>query len=335
MSRVALALLVALLLAPSLPALALTINLSDAVVLRGYVDSNADGAPDTITTPGSGAALAFPAPDVVRVDDSAAAADGNIAVLDATLVPQLAGAVIVRVVDVNGAGLSFTLGDTASGIQTDTAIVWYDGSVRIWVPGVDYVAANALYVIPSADGAVYEVYFTEYTPDTTLAASGSPDKTFQGQTPPEQKYKLTLSKGDKVTIELVQASGDNDVYVFKPSNPNYSLAETASNQKWYYYSSKADVKLWWPKKQIEFTAPEDGDYLIVVVPFKTGGSFQLNVYIEKGSQPSPMPVNPPAEQQPAAAESGPNGNKQAQYLLIGAGVIVLVVVAVWLVNRLS
>ena len=328
-----LALAVALALALSIAPLvaAQQIDLSQAVVLRGYTVDATTGAKTLAST--VNASMSFPAPLTVRVDDSANAADGVIAIVDLSLVTDLYGAFIARAIDVNNAGLSFAFGDLQNQLSSDYAIIWKDPSqgYRVWVPGNDYLSVSAIYVDPGADGAVYEVHLTPYEPSTTTL-SGTPSKTFQGQTPPEFKTKITLAKGDKVTIVLEQASGDNDVYVFKPSNANYSTVEQATNQQWFYYSPKSDFKIWWPSKQVSFVAPESGDYLLVVVPFKQGGSFTLKIYIEKPVKPEPQPN--PGNIQPAPVEKS-ESNTQWMAIAIGAGIIALAIAAVWVVSRLS
>ena len=330
MNRSIAALLVAILLAPLGIAALAQVDLSQTVVLRVASDSNADGALDTLSSPPTGTTLSFIAPNHAQVDDSANAADGNIAVLDLSLVPEASGPVVVRAIDTNAAGLTFKIGDLATNIATDFAVVYMSSQgIRVWVPGNNYITVQQALVIPSADGAVYEVVVEPYEElgAPTQPGAQEPDFIIQGDTSTGPiKQEITLNKGDKVLVKVASDAGKHDVYIFTPSNPNYSTVKNSTSTSWTFYNSKADFKIWYPAKSKSFTAPESGTYLFVIVPFSTAGQVTVEVYIDAGQAdetPIPLPT-PPEEDDPSFELPNMGSNIAVAIVAIAvAGVVAL------------
>lgn len=208
--------------------------------------------------------------------------DGVRPAIDVSLTAQMSGPIVIR------ANTTVILGDPEA--QTTTtgnhSVVWYDpgtGQYRVWVPGSTYLSVSRVYAVPSNESQKLELGFESYEVlATPLAAS----KVIQGSSSSltdAKKDTIQLKAGDKVTIQVSSDSGHHDVYIFKPSNPSYQEVQQATGKDWYYYSTKSDWKIWWPATTKTFTAPEDGTYLIVVVPFNKAGSYQVNVAVQPSS----------------------------------------------------
>jgi len=310
--RLALGLLLAVLLA--VPVGAVSLPLADTVVIRAL---NGTTLLDTATS----FTANITEDSIVVVDTNTA--DGVRPAIDLSLTAQMSP-IVLR------SNTTLIIGDPLANtiVQANESVVWYDpatGEYRVWVPGSTYLSVQRIVVAPVNETQELAVGLSLYEALMTPLATS---QTFSGTTSSltdAKKFTVNIEAGAMVTLQMLSDSGKHDVYVFKPSNPSYQEVQQATGQPWTYYSAKSDWKIWYPATTVSFTAPETGEYLIVVVPYAQPGTFELGVQIAG--------VDTPGDATDVPAEDGADigGVISGSSAAVAIIIIILVALAAWFV----
>ena len=150
-------------------------------------------------------------------------------------------------------------------------------------------------------------------------------------------YTTSFQAGQKIQITI--SGGPHDVYVFFPGHAYTSSAiNKASYNKWqpvyaeWVKDPGKGVKIWYPNKQVTFTAPSDGQYTIIVVKY-TGvvskdNSFSIKILLVgsgSGSGGSNNTESSPPPKSDTGSGSQVLNNKLILYALAGIGAIIVIV----------
>ncbi|MCE4619000.1 MAG: hypothetical protein F7C37_06120 [Desulfurococcales archaeon] len=296
---------------------AFAVPLADTIAIRAFDGANIQNTP----------------PATIKANitnDSLIVADTNTSdgvrpAVDLGLTVQMGGPVVLR------ANTTLMLGDpTANTVATsNNSVIWYDpetGEYRVWVPGKTYLSVSRIYAIPANETQRVGMSFASYEVLATPLAASTSIKGSTSSLTDAVKKTINLKAGASVTVQVVSQTGHHDVYIFKPSNPSYNSAKQSTGQGWAFYSANADWKIWYPATTTSFTAPEDGDYLFVVVPYNQPGSFQVNIAIQGGGgQVAPTPVEGGDTGGTSKLKSAISGSSLAIAIII----IIVIALGVW------
>ncbi len=156
-------------------------------------------------------------------------------------------------------------------------------------------------------------------------------------------YTVSLSAGDKILVQLM--GYPHDAYIFFPGHTNTQAAiNAASSNSWtavykeWVKDQANGKKIWYPSTATIFTAPQDGQYTIIVVKFQGAGN-SFSIAVKKITTGSP----PPGSGNPGSGSNNGgqnNGGQQSTgvafndfisnyglYIAAGVGVLFLLILA--------